>query len=72
MAKSVSSKMDKCMKKLDKKDMYLIKLTSMAFILFVITAWPAAMNLVHSIHWGWFLAATIVFMWRPLRKYMTS
>lgn len=37
------------------------KLWGAAFILFLITAWPAAMDLVHSIHWGWFLGATILF-----------
>ena len=63
------SKTDKCMKKLDKTDLYLIKLTSMAFILFLIRVWPAAMTLVHNIHWGWFLGATIVFMFRPFMKY---
>jgi hypothetical protein len=39
----------------------MIKLTSMAFILFLITVWPWAMQLVHSIHWGWFLGATVIF-----------
>ena len=39
----------------------MVKLASMAFILFLITVWPAAMNLVHRIHWGWFLGATILF-----------
>lgn len=38
-----------------------LKFAAMAFILFVITVWPAAMELVHSIHWGWFLVATLVF-----------
>ena len=38
-----------------------VKLSAMAFILFLITVWPAAMTLVHSIHWGWFLGATIIF-----------
>jgi hypothetical protein len=37
------------------------KLASMAFILFVITVWPAAMQLVHSVHWGWFLGAAVLF-----------
>ena len=38
-----------------------IKLASMAFILFLITVWPALMNLVQRIHWGWFLGATVLF-----------
>lgn len=37
------------------------KLSAMAFILFLITVWPWAMDTVHSIHWGWFLGATVVF-----------
>ena len=37
------------------------KLTAMAFILFLITVWPALMTLVHKIHWGWFLGATVIF-----------
>jgi hypothetical protein len=36
------------------------KLAAMAFILFLITVWPWAMQLVHRIHWGWFLGATVV------------
>lgn len=38
-----------------------IKLAAIAFILFLITVWPALMNLVHRIHWGWFLGAAILF-----------
>ena len=38
-----------------------LKLAAMGFILFLITAWPAAMNLVTSVHWGWFLAAWLIF-----------
>jgi len=49
--------------------MFWVKLCAMAFILFVITAWPAAMNLVQSIHWGWFLGATIVFWLLAMVRY---
>lgn len=38
-----------------------IKLTSIAFILFLITVWGGLMSLVQKIHWGWFLGATIIF-----------
>ena len=59
--KSVSRRM----KPMNMKKMWYqygtVKLASMAFILFLITVWPAAMALVHSIHWGWFLAAAILF-----------
>jgi hypothetical protein len=37
------------------------KLSAMAFILFLITVWPAIMDLVHNLHWGWFLGAMIIF-----------
>ena len=66
------SKTDKCMKSLDKTDVYLIKLSSMSFILFLITVWPAAMTWVQSVHWGWFLGAMIVFMLRPFKKYLKA
>jgi len=56
---------EKQLKKLDVWDIALIKLGSISFILFLITVWPAAMELVHSIHWGWFLAATLLFVIRP-------
>jgi hypothetical protein len=68
----MASKTDKCMKKLTKCDVWCIKAGTAAFILFLITVWPAAMALVHSIHWGWFLAATIIFMWKPFMKYMKA
>jgi len=66
------SKTDKCMKSIDKTDVYLLKLASAAFILFLITVWPAAMDLVHSIHWGWFLGATIVLGLRTFKKYLKA
>jgi hypothetical protein len=71
----VSKKMDKtekCMVSLDRTDMFLLKLTSMAFILFLITLLPSLMNLVHRIHWGWFLGATLIFMLRPFMKYLNA
>ena len=57
--------LSKKLKKTDIWDIGLIKWTSITFILFVITVWPAAMELVHSIHWGWFLAVTIILSARP-------
>ena len=51
----MTSKLQKCMKKLGVVDMWLIKLTVAAFVLFLITVCPAAMNWVHSVHWSWFL-----------------
>lgn len=55
-------------KRLDHWDTGLIKFGSIALILFIITVWPGAMNLVQSIHWGWFLAATIVLFARPFKR----
>lgn len=55
-------------KKLDVWDISFIKFGSVSFILFLITVWPAAMELVHSIHWGWFLGAAIAFSARPYMK----
>jgi len=59
----------KCnLKKMDYTDVCLIKLASMAFILFLITVWPAAMQLVHRIDWWWFLIAAVVLAIRPCTK----
>ena len=55
-------------KKLNRWDIGLIKLSSMAFILFLITVWSVAMSLVHKIHWSWFLIAMIIFAIRPMMK----
>jgi hypothetical protein len=60
---------DKKMKKLKTHDIALVKLSTAAFVLFVITVWPAAMDLVHSIHWGWFLAAFVIFAISPTVKF---
>ncbi|HIG94712.1 MAG: hypothetical protein QT05_C0027G0014 [archaeon GW2011_AR13] len=59
---------NKNVKKLDVFDIKLIELTSASFILFLITVWPALMILVHKIHWGWFLGATVIFAYKPLKK----
>ena len=56
------------LKKLDTLDWVLSMLGAMAFILFIITVWPAAMELTHSIHWGWFLVATLILVARTKMK----
>ena len=56
------------LKKLDIWDIGLIKFSIAALILFIITVWPAAMSLAQSIHWGWFLAACVVFAARPFKR----
>jgi hypothetical protein len=38
----------------------LIKFSSMAFILFLITVWPAAGESLMKVHWGWYLGLTII------------
>jgi hypothetical protein len=55
-------------KKMDFWDMGLIKLSTAAFILFLITIWPAAMDLVHSINPWYFLIAFIILAARPIYK----
>ena len=60
--------LNKKVKKLDILDIKLIELTSASFILFLITVWPALMILVHKIHWGWFLALSVIFAYKPLKK----
>lgn len=59
---------EKAIKKIDWLDVALIKISTAALVLFVITIWPAAMDLVHSIHWGWFLAALIILAARPFYR----
>jgi len=58
----------KKIKKLDVADMALVKLAVAAFVLFLVTVWPAAMDLAHSIHWGWFLAAWVILAIRPVYR----
>ena len=61
----------KAIKKLDVLDITLIKFYSAAFVLFLITIWPAAMTWVHSINAWWFLLATAIIGARPFyRAYM--
>jgi len=60
------------LKKLDILDIILMMLTSVAFAYFIITVPNTADNVimgwVHSIHWGWFLAATLILAARPKIK----
>jgi hypothetical protein len=55
-------------KKMDVADIGLIKLSVAAAILFIVTIWSAAMDLVHSINAWWFLVAFVVFMARPFYR----
>ena len=40
---------------------WLMKLSLVAGVLFVLNIWPAAMNWVINVHWGWLLGAAILF-----------
>ena len=55
-------------KKMDSWDVVLNKLASVAFILFLITIWPAAMNFVKSINSWIFLIALVIFAARPIYR----
>jgi len=58
----------KKIKNMDAWDISATKLASMAFILFVITIWPTAMNWVHSVNPWYFLIAMILFSIKPIYK----
>jgi hypothetical protein len=55
-------------KKMDSWDVVLSKLASVAFILFLITIWHAAMTLIQSINPWYFLVALIIFAARPFYR----
>ena len=57
--------MKKGMKKIDIWDVALIKWSTLAFTLFLITVWPAFSNLVFSINTWYFFVAFILLMIRP-------
>jgi len=56
-----SKKVKKDVKNMHTGRIGLLKLSTISFILFLITVWPALHNLVMKVHWGWYLAATIIF-----------
>ena len=56
------------LKRLGVWDIVLIKFSMIVVTLFVITIWSGAMDWVQSIHWGWFLAAGVVFGAVPFYK----
>ena len=60
--------LDKKVKKMDVHDIQLTKLSTAAAVLFLITVWPALRDLIMRVHWGWYLAAMIVFAIRPIKK----
>ncbi len=60
--------LDKKMKNMDCFDVSLVKLSVAAFVLFIITIWPAAMKLITSVNPWYFLIAFIILVIRPLYK----
>ena len=59
---------DKKIKKFDTWDVGLIKFSVMAFVLFVLGIWPAAMNWVESVNPWYFFAAFVILAIRPFYK----
>lgn len=55
-------------KKIDWIDLTLVKWSVIAAVLFIITIWPAVMNLVISVNPWYFLIATIIFAIRPFYR----
>lgn len=60
---------EKYVKKLDAYDISLTKLSVAAFVLFLITIWPAAMNWVKSVNPWYFLIAFVIFAMRPFYRF---
>jgi len=58
----------KRIKKMDVWDVGLIKWSTAAFILFVITIWQGAMDWVHSVNTWYFFAAFVIFAIRPFYR----
>lgn len=58
----------RALKKIDVLDMALIKFSTAAFVLFIITIWSAAMNLVHDTNTWYFLVAFIILATRPIYR----
>ncbi len=61
-------KFNKKVKKMDMWDVKLTKLSTIAFTLFLITVWDGLMNLIHQVHWGWFLGAMVLLAIRPIKR----
>jgi hypothetical protein len=63
--------LDKKVKKMDVHDIQLTKLSTTAFVLFLLTVWPALLELVLRLHWGWYLAIGILAALRPIKKFFS-
>ena len=60
--------LNKKLKKTDIWDIGLIKWSSIAFVLFVITIWPAAMTWVHSVNPWYFFVVFVILAARPFYR----
>jgi hypothetical protein len=73
MAKKISrrsvGKLDKKVEKLDTLDIALTKWSVATGVLFLITVWPALLELVLRVHWGWYLGVAILFAIRPMKRF---
>ena len=54
--------------RMDALDVGLTKFSSIAFALFLITIWPAAMDWVQSVNAWYFLVAGIIIAARPIYR----
>ena len=61
--------LNKGVKKMDLWDVGLIKLSVAAGVLFLITIWPALMDLVHSVNPWYFLLAFVIIAIRPTYRF---
>jgi hypothetical protein len=69
--KNLGEKLNQKIHKLNWLDIKLIKWSTVAWTLFLITIWPGLANLVLSTHWIWFLIAGILLMIKPVIKYFS-
>ena len=53
---------------MDALDVGLTKFSVVAFVLFIITIWPAAMSWVQSVNAWYFLVAAIIIAARPIYR----
>ena len=55
-------------KRLDIKDVGLIKWSSILFTLFVVSAWSGFASWIIQTHWAWFLVISLILAIRPVMK----
>jgi uncharacterized membrane protein YiaA len=67
----VSKDLDCCASNMDLRDVQFVKLSTASAVLFLLGVWPALNTLVSRVHWGWYLAAMLIFMLRPMNKILS-